>query len=639
MGQLTYRQRLQRTAEGRAKLEAQKARERERQKKKRENETSPDRRARLDTKRQKRNERLAKETDEQRLARLDRERLQKTARRALKKTEQQQAHSPVQVANNNDPPNIELLQDVSTNKIVCPCFDSNEHTGVCQSSVSLAVSILPPPVEIDENGQPILRCLSCNFEMNVGPMAKDHLDPRYRHDNTFSNEYCTACYAANDQVRQAVHSNDHVRYRMQQLPTLTQYNPVEWPEEVHSISLKESEVFDLLRGIQGLSRTQSYIAWEDNSTITYKRLDLECGDYSDEQRDQVKGGSFPLPQDCVVPESAKLSNPGPHVTFGIVNIPSVDPTKKLSSGRRKGKKRAVETNSNAIDDGCNFVLVGSSKIDNQTIMEWSAEESQLIKLAKKGSRDGAACGWLFPSNDTTFDPPSLSKCTKNARVFQSKENSHCTGVKMWYPRVHKKKGKRLASRTIYKNMYMGRWTKKQKRDALLQGRVYQRVIIAEMESRLQALAFLDLMGMVPLAKRADWLKRLYSAADKIQRRCVQDEWLKYNPNLDLWQMLLLEYASSTGEMRNHEDCKAHVDKNRSHFLETMTLFGRCHPAKDTTAKECVDNMQDGMLSLLFSNVVLKIRCGHDILHMNLDKTMHIADTTRRWLNWSKVHGP
>ena len=64
MGQLTYRQRLQRTAEGRAKLEAQKARERERQKKKRENETSPDRRARLDMKRQKRNQRLAKETQQ-----------------------------------------------------------------------------------------------------------------------------------------------------------------------------------------------------------------------------------------------------------------------------------------------------------------------------------------------------------------------------------------------------------------------------------------------------------------------------------------------------------------------------------------------------------------------------------------------
>jgi hypothetical protein len=104
---------------------------------------------------------------------------------------------------------------------------------------------------------------------------------------------------------------------------------------------------------------------------------------------------------------------------------------------------------------------------------------------------------------------------------------------------------------------------------------------------------------------------------------------------------MFEWATSTGEMRNHEACHAHTDGNKSHFLETTWLAGKVdsnsNNARNSTT--VVDEMTNGKLSLPFQGVAFDIRCGTDFMHLALANTIHTPDETHDCCNWSRVHGP
>ena len=86
---------------------------------------------------------------------------------------------------------------------------------------------------------------------------------------------------------------------------------------------------------------------------------------------------------------------------------------------------------------------------------------------------------------------------------------------------------------------------------------------------------------------------------------------------------------TTGEMRNHEAVRCHVDKNSSsHKFEVYMLFHRSGiPIKD------------GYLYLPLDNIVIKIKCDQHLMVCNLNSTYHVADESRNTNNYSKVHGP
>ena len=113
--------------------------------------------------------------------------------------------------------------------------------------------------------------------------------------------------------------------------------------------------------------------------------------------------------------------------------------------------------------------------------------------------------------------------------------------------------------------------------------------------------------------------------------------------MSIWKSVLLEYALTTGEMRNHENLKAHVDGNTSHFMETMTIFGRNHNsdhfANSKSSSRFVNEVDNAKLVLLYCNTTLEIECGNDIIHSKLTNTVHVADRSRCSRNISKVHGP
>ena len=102
---------------------------------------------------------------------------------------------------------------------------------------------------------------------------------------------------------------------------------------------------------------------------------------------------------------------------------------------------------------------------------------------------------------------------------------------------------------------------------------------------------------------------------------------------------LLSWACSTGEMRNHQAVNAHYDGNKSHPVETYTLFGRLSVNLRNMTVGLLHDLEDGYLVLPLEGITLKIECGYDIVHCCLKDTLHLADNTRNSCNWSKVHGP
>ena len=104
------------------------------------------------------------------------------------------------------------------------------------------------------------------------------------------------------------------------------------------------------------------------------------------------------------------------------------------------------------------------------------------------------------------------------------------------------------------------------------------------------------------------------------------------------ESILLSWACTTGEMRNHMAVCAHYDGNKSHPVESMTLFGRMATNVQCNNNSC-DNQEDGYLIFPIDGITLKIRCGYDVVHCGLKQTVHLADNTRNSCNWSMVHGP
>ena len=85
---------------------------------------------------------------------------------------------------------------------------------------------------------------------------------------------------------------------------------------------------------------------------------------------------------------------------------------------------------------------------------------------------------------------------------------------------------------------------------------------------------------------------------------------------------------------------AHVDANRSHFLETMSLFGKVHESQmKNSSNSLVKAMVKGQLLIPHVGFSVEMRCGWDTMHLQLGNTMHVPDSSRDRHNWTRVHGP
>ena len=158
----------------------------------------------------------------------------------------------------------------------------------------------------------------------------------------------------------------------------------------------------------------------------------------------------------------------------------------------------------------------------------------------------------------------------------------------------------------------------------------RRVIIGEMITRLKCLAIVLQMNLV--------------SENEIQLTGLSDnkgifiQQLKERNHTSL-EAALINWAMTTGDMRNHEATACHVDGNKSHLVETLTLFGRVSKNVNSSAHDITNEMANGKVVFPLDGLALEYRCGRDIIHCNFKDTMHVADSTRNTHNWSKVYGP
>ena len=270
-----------------------------------------------------------------------------------------------------------------------------------------------------------------------------------------------------------------------------------------------------------------------------------------------------------------------------------------------------------------FVVMDSSNFDNMSILELSLNEMKQISKGLTSPRAGAAGGFMFPSGTSK----SLSPITFNQRLMTMRKTSVAMSL------TYKNKDDVVKGRnSIYQDLYMQQYTSKQKFRAAIKSKGLQRIMIKEMISRLRS--FLVIHNADILQYHTTVLSFLKSDEQRIE---MESQFR--NAGVSRLDSRLLSWACTTGEMRNHQAVKAHLDGNKSHPVETMTIFGRVPTNLTRMNINILEQVDYGYLLLPLEGVTLKIKCGFDIVHCSLRKTVHLADNSRNTCNWSKVHGP
>ena len=208
--------------------------------------------------------------------------------------------------------------------------------------------------------------------------------------------------------------------------------------------------------------------------------------------------------------------------------------------------------------GNDFIVIEKSNFNKSSIMEMCLNEMKIISSGLKSPRAGAAGGFMLPHLKSS----NLSKVTENERLMTIRKNSVAMSVS-----YRNSDGKVKGYNSVYTDLFMRRLTSKQKFKEALKNIGYQRVLISEMISRLRTFMLLHHLGIAPIHNTL--FTFLCYSKDRIK---MEQEFMKKGRS-EL-QAKLLSWACSTGEMRNHQAVKAHYDGNKSHSVETYTLFGR-----------------------------------------------------------------
>ena len=270
-----------------------------------------------------------------------------------------------------------------------------------------------------------------------------------------------------------------------------------------------------------------------------------------------------------------------------------------------------------------FIVLVKSGFDDICILEQSLNEMSLIGEGKINSRAGAAGGIMLPFNNCQ----SLSKVTRQERLLVARPKS--VGMSLSYRNY---KGEVKGRSSVYNDLYMTRYNSQSKYRLVIKSVALQRLLITEMISRLRCFMILDHVGLIPIKEGL----QTFFKYDK-QRKQMEQGFISIGKTK--LQSRLLSWACSTGEMRNHQAVSTHYDGNKSHPVETMSLFGRIPLNINQLKVDYVNTMKAGYLILPMEGVTVEINCGRELIHCSLKSTIHLADNTRNTCNWLKVHGP
>ena len=245
-----------------------------------------------------------------------------------------------------------------------------------------------------------------------------------------------------------------------------------------------------------------------------------------------------------------------------------------------------------------------------------------------GGRSGACGGVVY----STTNSHSLSKVTKKTNSILS---THVNGVGVTCSYENNAKETK-SYKSIYNDLLMQRMGHESKCASLLNDEILRMVTLKEMSSRINAYLLACELGLVnddevmTLSK----LNEIYYANEPYAQQMI----LFQSKGHSRFESMLLVWSASTGEMRNHQSLAAHVDGNKSHCMETLSLFPRWKINSDSENDSEID-LIDGSVLFPLDGTIINYLCGKQLLHCSLSNTLHLSDSTRDKFNWSRVHGP
>jgi ribosomal protein S8 len=278
----------------------------------------------------------------------------------------------------------------------------------------------------------------------------------------------------------------------------------------------------------------------------------------------------------------------------------------------------------------NFIIITPSNISDRDDILMAKHESSYIQKMTYAGRAGSAGGFVL--HDTNSH--SLTKCTqKPSTVFINHKKGVGASV------VYKNNNNDIKLfNGVYNDVLMRRLSNTQKKSELLKHDFLRRVHIEEMKNRLMALL---------VAIQCRLLSKNHQHPIKIIQDIIENKMTEVHEfkslSHTLLESILLVWSTSTGQMNNHSALKAHKDGNKSHEVETMTLFGRCHSSMKNDKKSSTvtptKRFKSGYLIFPLDGFVIKMHSSTMNIHCNLKNTLHIPDKSRDTHNWTKVHGP
>ena len=162
-------------------------------------------------------------------------------------------------------------------------------------------------------------------------------------------------------------------------------------------------------------------------------------------------------------------------------------------------------------------------------------------------------------------------------------------------------------------------------------KILQQITIEEMRSRLVSLGLMLKLCLVPATKKASFLTGL---SNSVQLSGISSNFSEHNQ----FERSMILWSCTTGEMINHQALNMYKDKNKSHTMETMMLWGRVEKANYNDSNEVKQNMVKGKLMFPGHHFGIELECGTDIVHCNQSDTYHVPDESINISNWSRVHG-
>ena len=270
-------------------------------------------------------------------------------------------------------------------------------------------------------------------------------------------------------------------------------------------------------------------------------------------------------------------------------------------------------------DSNDYLLIGKLQHETKNVISFAKKESRFIIAQSDGVRSGAAGGVVFPDTNSK----SLSKSTMNNRVVMQHRNG--VGCSVSYTNAE---SKNKTFNGVYNQVKMMRMNKQTKRKIVLQSGIDRKILLEEMKSRFIAILLLLAVDGGQLVKQQNLIGTLIETFSGGNGDVVEFLSLGHS----IFESFLLAWGVGSGVMHNHEAIAAHMDRNKNHPLETLTIYP-CMPKDRTILTEGM-----GFLAFPLHGFNIKIKCVVDVVHCSLKNTVHIPDDSRSITNWSRVQG-